>query len=417
MAVICAPTRALSWLAGMLAALSLLGGCGTRYADVIVLGAGAGGGDAGGDVCLTHGAAECLLDTAHGCSFQPSPVGCLSSDLSCAGGQCRADDPFVHRFGESLFLHNDPFRFMGTVSWWISWQAGGCQVGAYPSQEAALTPTFDELAKMRMSGLRFWAFQSYAGASGTDYSHFDRVVARARAAGVRLMPVLESMYADCSASPARDDAWFASGYKSPYGSYALSYRDYVTGLVTHFRDEPTIFAWEMMHEAGGGDFARLDAFTGDISSLIRNIDHNHLIALGVNNGNTAATSTEGENSNYFKLHAHDGIDLLDVHDFGNPDDAEPDQVARCRAIAHDLHKPIFVGAGAVDLADTSASAYAQRADRLSRKIEAARSDAFAGYFVYDYVPGWTNLTFDFDARPEEPLAGANGVLAQQAAKF
>jgi mannan endo-1,4-beta-mannosidase len=414
-------TRASSWLAALLAALAVLSGCSTRFADVIVLGnaagAGAGGGDAGGDVCQTHTAAECVSDTAHGCSFQPNPTGCFSTDPSCGSGQCRAGNPFVSRNGESLFLHDEAFHFTGTVSWWLSWQDGGCQSGVYSSQQAALTPTFDELATMRLSGLRFWAYQSYAGASGTDYSHFDRVVARARAAGVRLMPVLESMYADCSASPGRDDAWFASGYKSPYGNYALSFRNYVAGLVTHFRDEPTIFAWELMHEAGSSDFGALDAFTDDMSSLIRGIDHNHLIALGVNNGSTSATNTDGDNSNYFKLHAHDGIDLLDVHDFGNPDDAEPSQVARCRAIAHELHKPIFVGAGAVELGDTTASAYTQRADRLSRKIEAAQSDAFAGYLVYDYVPGWTDLRFDFDARAEEPLAGANGVLAQHATKF
>ena len=412
-------TRAPSWLAVVLAALSTLSGCSTRFADVIVRGnvAGAGGGDAGGDVCEAHSAAECLSDTVHGCSFQPNPAGCLSSDPSCGSGQCRSDDPFVRRSGESLFLHGEPFRFFGTVSWWMSWQEGGCQNGAYPNQEAALSTSFDELATMHLSGLRFWAFQSYAGASGTDYSHFDRVVARARAAGVRVMPVLESMYTDCSASPGRDDAWFASGYKSPYGKYALSFRDYVTGLVTHFSDEPTILGWELMHEAGGSDFGAMDAFTDDISSLIRGIDRNHLIALGVNNGNNVATNSDGDNSNYYKLHAHDGIDLLDVHDFGNPDDAQPSQVTRCRAIAHELRKPIFVGAGAVDLSDTSASAYSQRAERLSRKIEAAQSDAFSGYLVYDYVPAWTKPNFDFDSRAEEPLAGANGVFAQHAAKF
>jgi hypothetical protein len=191
----------------------------------------------------------------------------------------------------------------------------------------------------------------------------------------------------------------------------------VIGLVTHFRDEPTIFAWELMHEAGGNSFAALDGFAQDMSSLVRGIDAKHLIVLGVNNGNSAATSTGGDNSNYFKLNAHDNIDLLDVHDFAAVDDAEPAPVARCRAIARDLHKPIFLGAGAVELSGTSASAYTQRAGRLSRKIDAAQSDAFAGYLVYDYVPNWTVLDFDFDTRSEEPLAGPNGILAQHAMQF
>ena len=66
-----------------------------------------------------------------------------------------------------------------------------------------------------------------------------------------------------------DDTWFASGYKSPYGSYALSYRDYVAGLVAHFQSEPTIMAWELMHEASGEQFAALDAFAEDMTTLIR----------------------------------------------------------------------------------------------------------------------------------------------------
>lgn len=389
-------------------ALLALAGCSPRYADVILLG------DAGVDPCRSHGAADCASDTAHSCSFQPNATGCSSSDPSCGAGQCSSEDPFVHRNGESLFLHGEPFHFIGAVSWWIAWDDDGCHDVAFADQPSALGPSFDDLAHMRSSALRFWAFQSFAGASGTDYSHFDRLVARARAAGVRLMPVLENMHADCSASPARDDAWFATGYKSPYGNYALSYRDYVAGLVTHFREEPTIFAWELMHEAGGSQFAALDGFTEDVSSMIRGIDDKHLIALGVNDGDGGATSSDGDDSNYRKLHAHDEIDLIDVHDFGSPDDAQPSQIARCRAIAHDLRKPIFVGAGAVELADTSAAAYTERANRIANKIEAAQTDSFSGYLVYDFVPAWTSPYYDFDSRAEEPLAGPNGVIARHA---
>ncbi len=58
---------------------------------------------------------------------------------------------------------------------------------------------------------------------------------------MRLILVLENHYADCTSGGARDDAWYASGYESPYGEYSLSYPEYVAGLVDHFRDEPTIW--------------------------------------------------------------------------------------------------------------------------------------------------------------------------------
>jgi mannan endo-1,4-beta-mannosidase len=408
MAVIATPKR-WAWAALCASSFALLG-CSTRFADAIVR-------EDVADPCTMLTATDCAADTADGCSLQPNPTGCLSSDASCGAGQCRGGDPFVRRSGEALFLHGAPFNFMGTVSWWLAWDDDGCKIGAYSSQENALGPSFDDLARMHVSVLRFWAYQSYAGASGTDYSHFDKVVAQARAAGVRLIPVLENMHPDCSASPARDDAWFADGYKSPYGNYALSYRDYVAGLVAHFSDEPTIMAWELFHEAGADQFAVLDAFAQDMTSVIRAQDDNHRIALGLNDGDGGGTSSDGDDSNYFKLQDRTDVDLIDVHDFSTPNEPMPKQVARCRAIAHTLAKPIFVGAGASELTDTQPASFSTRADQMRRKLEAAQADAFSGYLVYDFVPGWQSASNDFDSRPEEPLAGPNGVLDQHAPRY
>src|SRR6478735_652884 len=165
------------------------------------------------DPCAGLDQAQCAADTADGCSFQPSRVGCTSADPSCGPGVCQSGDPFVRRNGEQLFLHGKPFSFVGTVSWGLAWADDDCEIPIYASQADALGPSFTELATMRTSVLRVWAFQSYAGPTGKDYSHFDRLISAARAAGVRLLPVLENMHPDCTARTARDDAWFAGGYK------------------------------------------------------------------------------------------------------------------------------------------------------------------------------------------------------------
>jgi hypothetical protein len=403
------------WAERALGLLSVgaLGACSPHFADAIVR-------PETSDPCLLLSATDCLMDSVDGCSLQPNPTGCRASDATCGAGVCRGGVPFVARSGEALFLGQTSFHFLGTVSWQIAWQDGGCRVSGFPNQESALAPFFDELASMHVSVLRFWAFQSYAGATGTDYSHFDRIVLSARAAGIRLMPVLESYHPDCTASSARDDTWFATGYKLPYGNYALSYRDYVAGVVTHFRDEPTILAWELMHEAGGNDFSIIDAFAQDMTTWVKRNDHDphHLIALGLNNGDKSpATSTDGDPSNYFKLQNRDTVDLIDVHDFGAPGDVLPAQIARCREIAHSLKKPIFSGASAVPLSDASAASFQLRASQIQSKYAAAQADDFAGFLVYDFVPGWTNPSWDFDARPEEPLAGPGGVLDQLAPRF
>ena len=412
---------------GVLCAWLLAAACSTRFADVIAVqnlpdaspeaSPEASPGPAP-DHCLELEAAQCAADTSEGCSLQPNRIGCVSTDPSCGLGSCAGGDPFVRRSGQVLFLHGAPFVFTGTVSWGLAWADDGCQVDAYSSQDEALAKTFDELAVMHMSVLRFWAFQSFAGASGTDFSRFDRLVARARSAGVRLIPVLENMHSDCTTGGSRDDAWFATGYQRPYGSYALSYRDYVGRVVRHFRDEPTIMAWELMHEAVGTQFTSLDAFAADMSSVVRTADPNHLIALGLDvsaSPTLIATSVNGEVSNYFKLQDRPEIDLIDVHDFNAPDEAIPALTAQCRVIARALGKPIFVGAAAVKLNDASLASFAQRANQVERKLQAAIADDFRGFLVYDYVPGWSNPNFDFDSRSEDPLAGPSGVLARAAA--
>lgn len=232
----------------------LLLACSTQYADPIRREAGEAS-----DPCserLTE--AECQGDTAHGCSFQPNDPGCRPQDLGCAPGICRGGDPFVRRSGETLWLHGDPYRFSGAVSLGLAWAEDGCRTDSQPDFETNLTRTFQDLVPMRASVLKVWAFQSFAGPTGTDYTAFERIATAARRAGVRLIFVLETHWAECSRGGERDDAWYATGHAAPYGGYALSFPDYTRRLVTHFRDEPTILGWEIMHEARGESFERAE---------------------------------------------------------------------------------------------------------------------------------------------------------------
>jgi hypothetical protein len=391
--------------------LVALTGCGTQYADPI-----RGTPEPNGDTCddwLTESA--CLADTAHACSFQPNVAGCKTTEPSCPPGICRSGDPFVRRQRGGLWLHDLPYRFVGTVSWGIAW-GRSCDVGSLPDQEAALVRAFDDLVDLRASVLKVWAFQSYAGTSGSDYSSFERVVDAARRAGVRLIFVLENHHAtDCTTGPARDDAWYESGYAAPYGDYPLSFPDYARGLAAHFRDEPTIFAWEIMHEGGTSSFDALNAFAGTMSTLIRANDPNHLIVLGTDNGFTPATDRTGTPSNYERLHAHPAIDMMDAHDFFAHDTALPDSLAQIATIGATLEKPAFAGASAVELADTSAASFRQRAAQVEAKLVAARDAGYAGFLVYDYYPDWENVTWSFDTRAEDPLAGPSGVFVRHAA--
>ncbi len=385
--------------------------CGPEYVDPIQrLPA------ASADACeewLTE--SDCLLDAAHGCSYQPNALGCKTTDPKCTSGSCRSGDPFVRsRPAQGLWLRGQPYRFVGTVSWGIAW-GSECQVNTLPDQETALKRVFDDLVDVRLTVLKVWAFQSYAGTSGSDYASFERIVAAARRAGVRLIFVLENQYEqDCTSGPARNDSWYASGYASPYGNYALSLVDYARGLAGHFRDEPAILAWEILHEGHTGDFDAMNAFTEDMSSAIRENDPNHLIILGTDNGDSPATDRSQMPSNYERLHAHPTVDLLDAHDFSAPGTPLPGAMMDVLTIASSLGKPIFAGATAVELADASAASFSGRASRVEAKLQAAFDAGYVGFLVYDYIPDWQQVTWSFDTRMADPLAGPNGVLVRNA---
>jgi len=396
-------------------AVAGLSSCGSQFADPIT----AELATPSRDSCLRWTTyADCQLDTLNGCSFQPNTVGCLSTDPKCATGQCRGGVRLVSRIAQTLWLHDGPYRFVGAVSWGVAGWGQMCSYGALGSHDAVVTQTFDDMATMRANVLRVWAFQSYVSENGEafDFSRFDRVIAGARRAGVRLIPVLENYWKDCTEGGQKTDAWFSTGYTLPYGAYGVSYRDYVKTITERYRDEPTILGWEMMHEAQGTDFSALYGFAADMTQVIRATGDQHLIMLGTDAGDSAATSisanTDGTPSNFEKLHAVSGIDLIDVHDFDSPTVTLANGFAAQSAVSTSLQKPLFFGASAIRLPSTSVSDYSTRAGIILAKLVASRDGGAVGFLVYDYAPGWSTVGWSFDGRAEEPISGPNGVIAR-----
>jgi hypothetical protein len=385
-------------------------GCGTDFRDPILV-------DTADPCAAWTDEASCRGDLSNQCAFEPNDVGCTSSDRNCSAGICRSGVPFVRRSFDSLFLHDAPYRFLGAVSWSLAGSGSGCRIREPNTFEVGVAKAFDELTLMRATVLKVWAFQSYAGVSGEDFSAFDRVISEARRAGVRLIFVLENYWDDCTEGGQKTDAWFASGYRSPYGNYSLSYFDYVTKVVSRYAHEPTVLAWEIMHEARGTDFAAMRQFVASTVTQIRELDGNHLVIVGLDGGYSEATSREGANSNYQLL--NDYGDLVDIHDFAQPDSPVIPGLVEQAGVARAIETPWFLGAVAVDLVGTAESEYRQRAARVEDKIVHSFEETAAlgisdgvGFLAYDYELGWTTPNAAFDGRAVEPLAGVDGVLAR-----
>jgi endo-1,4-beta-mannosidase len=258
-----------------------------------------------------------------------------------------------------------------------------------------------------VSVLRFWAYQSYTN-GGTDFSRFDQLIASAKKANVKLLPVLDDQWFYCSHGPSKPQSWFESGYRSPYGTNALSYRDYVQRVVARYKGEPTIFAWSLMNEP---DPIALDwnakewadrtqakivfrAWVADMAALVKSIDPNHLLTIG-----TLAEWWQ-DYIDFVGNHSLPTIDFATAHDYGKDDEAMPSRIAdRMAEAMTQVGKPIVIGEAGMLAGPGTNRTLAQRATLLEAKLAAFFKAGGAGFLVWNFNKGGEN----YRVQPGDPL--------------
>ncbi len=237
-----------------------------------------------------------------------------------------ADTEFVIRRGTNFELGGAPFRFVGANVYNAAGDPNIYQCGPWmktPNEE--LDAWFGRFK--RDSGgrvVRFWAFQNYTK-GGADWRALDRVMHLATKHSLKVIPVLENQWTECSEGGYKYDAWYSGGYLKPYGGYPLSYKEYVHRVIERYNHETAIAAWTLINEAeskttsGVGNAGALYSFARDMSSLVKSLDKNHLLTLG-----TIGTGQPGVNGpNYQRLYSLPTLDFIEVHDYGANDEAMP----------------------------------------------------------------------------------------------
>ncbi len=331
---------------------------------------------------------------------------------------------FVQRSGTHFVLDGQPFRFVGINEYEAANTPGGYTCHDVSSDMTTYLDQMFQSVSTEAGGkvLRFWAFQSYTN-GGTDWTGIDRVIATAKANGFKVIPVLENQWADCTLGGYKYDTWYSSGYKSPYGGYALSYRDYVGRIVARYKNEPTIMAWMLMNEAeskstsGASDPTALYNFTVDMSGYIKSLDPNHLVTLGVL-ADQGQPGTEGDN--FTKLHAISTIDFAEVHDYGFDTEALPgsssgtlnasctDSSLACnmaRALLV-LGKPFVIGEAGIKAGSGYTYTLSQRASLFDAKIAAQWNNGGSGYLIW----WWQTASTGYDGYAFGPGDPLNSVL-------
>jgi hypothetical protein len=233
---------------------------------------------------------------------------------------------FVTRKGTTFELGGAPFRFVGANMYNAAGDPDIYECGPWmQNPDKELDDWFGRFK--RDSGgrvVRFWAYQSYTK-GGADWRALDRVMRLANKHALKVIPVLENQWEECSEGGYKYDHWYSAGYLNPYGSYPLSYKEYLRRVTERYKNESTIAAWMLMNEAesktatGAENAEALYAFTRDMSAFIKKLDQNHLVTLG-----TMGTGRPGVSvSNYQRLYSIPTLDFIEVHDYGANDEAMP----------------------------------------------------------------------------------------------
>lgn len=299
----------------------------------------------------------------------------------------RARPGFVSTRGARFVIDNRPVRFVGANVAVI-----------YGDEERERMPeTLKQVASDGMTLVRVWAF----GESGEDdgqpggvardlwlqphpfrrgpedwneeaFVNLDRVIAEAGRNNLRVQICLTNWWRD-TGGVVRYLRWAglpdAADDSQPFGinierampfysneTVRRLYREHVRRIVARrntvtgllYRDDPTIFGYELMNEAQAptGRWAERRAWVAEMSAYIKSLDPDHLVAPG-----TWGYRTSWERREWLEEHRLPTIDYCDVHIYPRDDsDSFVDSPAALRgfldnraAAAFSLEKPLVLG--------------------------------------------------------------------------
>ncbi|KAL4145171.1 hypothetical protein PRNP1_012844 [Phytophthora ramorum] len=212
---------------------------------------------------------------------------------------------YVTTSGTTFQLDGSPFYVFGTNAYWaseITWS------------KADLATIFNTMAKSDLTVCRTWGFADLTEAGTAPYNivyqlweggkptvntgdnglgYFDLVVAAAKAAGVKLVVPFVNNWSDYGGIDVYVKQLGGTYHDDFYTDETIkaAYKNFVKTFVKRYADEETIMAWQLCNEcrcAGSGTLKEsgncntttLTDWITEMSSYIKSLDKNHLVASG-----------------------------------------------------------------------------------------------------------------------------------------
>jgi len=326
----------------------------------------------------------------------------------------KAPSGIVSRVGTQLYLNGSPYRFVG-LNIYNANSRQNCWYSMGTGSDLADSLTAVNATGGRANAFRAWFFQDLATTGGQrDWTAFDHTLAVAQQYGFKVVVTLGNQWGDCDAGGYRTEGWYQGGYRtSPDPGMPSTYDQWVQQVVTRYKGNSAVLAWQLMNEAedlvaGGGSCsataeASLQAFAQDVGAKVKKIDPNHLLSLGtIGSGQCGSSGTD-----YQKLYSVSTLDLCEYHDYGAPTTPMPgdqwnglaERLAQCAA----LNKPLFVGETGIQTAD--AGSLALRAADFEAKLTTQFGAGVAGELVWDWreaAYGGSSTT-GYEVGPGDPV--------------
>lgn len=307
--------------------------------------------------------------------------------------QAATTSGFLSRNGAELMLNGKPYTYVSFNAYGMTGQETGT-----PYSRSVDDTYFASLPANSLT--RTWAWKNN-GLSGVETA-----VASAQAHNQMLILSL-SEGAGFDGQGKKDQAWFASGYKTDL-------LPWVKQVVTKYKDSSAVGMWEIMNEPGNkgavsGSIsnATMKAFFDDVAATIKGIDKNHLAETGTMDANQAGTSDFGA------LHSGPNIDVASIHDYADEYEGGvlvsgnyTQAVSALKAAG--VNKPIIVGEVGVRGADSScAHTRDQRANIFKQKFDAYFKAGASGINIWNWYPTkYNNCENGESIYPGDPTVAA-----------
>ncbi|KAI3667163.1 hypothetical protein L6452_42212 [Arctium lappa] len=216
---------------------------------------------------------------------------------------CKDNGSFAEARMHHFMANGKPLYFNGFNAFWLMCMASD------PSTKAKVTDAFKQASKLGMNVVRTWAFsdgcrkplQTSPGCYNEDmFKGLDFVISEAKQNGLHLILSLVNNWDDFGGKKqyvqwARDhggqylnsdDEFFSNvvvkGYYKNHVKSMLTRCNSITGVA--YKDDPTIFAWELMNEPRfQSDLSGklLQEWIVEMAAEIKSIDKNHLLEIGL----------------------------------------------------------------------------------------------------------------------------------------